>query len=911
VAEAKGNHWVYFFGEGKADGHAGMRDLLGGKGADLAEMSRLGIPVPPGFTITSDACLRYFQEGDRLPEGLLPEIEAALARLEKLTLRRFGDPQNPLLVSVRSGARSSMPGMMDTILNLGLSFETTAGLASLTENRRFAWDCFRRLIQMYADVVLGVEKGLFEKALEEARKRRGVAEDSLLPAEDLENLSRRYLAIVKEAGGVDFPLDPKQQLLGAVGAVFRSWHNDRAITYRKLHRIPDDWGTAVNVQTMVFGNRGESSATGVAFTRDPATGENRHYGEYLLNAQGEDVVAGIRTPRPLSRRPGPSELPSLEETMPEMHRQLEQIFSRLESHYKDMLDIEFTVEEGKLYILQSRRGKRTGFASVRCAVEMVEEGLIDPPTAVTRVEPEQLVQLLAPIFEPAAKQQALSDGRLLARGLNAGPGAASGKVALSAGRVVEMAAKGEKVLLVRVETSPEDIAGMAAAEGILTARGGMTSHAAVVARGMGKICVVGCSDLTVDEERRTLRFRQREIREGEPLSIDGTTGEVMLGSLPTIPSEIIQVLVSRSLPREQSLVYRQFCTLLEWADKVRTLGVRTNADTPTDARVARAFGAAGIGLCRTEHMFFGADRILAVREMILSDTEEERRRALAKLLPMQRSDFSGIFHEMEGFPVTIRLLDPPLHEFLPRERAALEEIAAEMGVGVERLSDKVESLHEFNPMLGHRGCRLGITYPEIYEVQVRAIFEAAGAMIREGRKVLPEVMIPLVGITEEYRRLAAMVKRVGEQVMKEMGCKIGYHSGTMIEVPRACLLAEEIGAEAEFFSFGTNDLTQLGFGFSRDDAGVYLPSYVEKGILPHDPFQSLDQEGIGALVRLAVEGGRKGNPALKIGICGEHGGDPGSIDFFHRAGLNYVSCSPYRVPVARLAAARAALSHPR
>jgi pyruvate,orthophosphate dikinase len=911
VPETRQHPWVYFFGEGKADGDAGMRDLLGGKGADLAEMTRLGIPVPPGFTISSQACLRYFQEGNRLPEGLSREVEAALERLEKVTRKRFGDPKNPLLVSVRSGARSSMPGMMDTILNLGLSHETTAGLASLTGDRRFAWDCFRRLIQMYSDVVLGVDKSLFEKCLEEARARRGVGEDSLLTGDDLEQLSRRYLGIVKEVAGLDFPLDPRQQLLGAVGAVFGSWNNDRAITYRKLHRIPDDWGTAVNVQTMVFGNRGETSATGVAFTRDPATGERRHYGEYLPNAQGEDVVAGIRTPRPLSRRAEAASLPSLEETLPEIHAQLKQIFSRLEAHYKDMLDIEFTVEEGKLFILQSRRGKRTGFASVRCAVEMVEEGLIDPPTAVSRVEPEQLVQLLAPIFEPAAKRVALQEGRLLARGLNAGPGAASGKVALSAEQVVEMAAKGEKVLLVRVETSPEDIAGMAAAQGILTARGGMTSHAAVVARGMGKICVVGCSDLTVDEEKRILRFRGTEIPEGEPLSIDGTTGEVIRGSLPTIPSEIIQVLVDRTLPREQSQVYHHFSRLLDWADKVRTLGVRTNADTPTDARVARAFGAGGIGLCRTEHMFFGNDRIPAVREMILSESEAERRRALAKLLPMQRKDFFEIFREMEGLPVTIRLLDPPLHEFLPRERAALDEIAADMGVSVDRLWNKVESLHEFNPMLGHRGCRLGVTFPEIYEVQVRAIFEAAGALIKEGRKVLPEVMIPLVGIVEEYRRLASMVNRVGEQVMGETGRRIDYHTGTMIEIPRACLVAEDIGRLAEFFSFGTNDLTQMGFGFSRDDAGVFLPSYVEQGLLPCDPFQSLDQEGIGALVRMAVEGGRRGNPRLKVGICGEHGGDPASIQFFHRTGLDYVSCSPYRVPVARLAAARAALDFPR
>jgi pyruvate,orthophosphate dikinase len=899
---------VYSFAEGQADGHAGLRSLLGGKGADLAEMSRLGIPVPPGFTVTTQACLQYFEQGNRISEALGAEIDAAMARLERVLGRRFGDAANPLLVSVRSGAQASMPGMMDTILNLGLSPQAAEGLGKLTANPRFAWDCFRRLIQMYADVVLEVDRAHFEKALEETRTRRGVLEDSQLAAEDLQELSRRFLAIVNGVGGVDFPLSPKEQLSGAVAAVFRSWNNARAVTYRKLHRIPHDWGTAVTVQAMVFGNRGESSATGVAFTRDPATGEKRPYGEYLPNAQGEDVVAGIRTPRPLSRAAGKTNGPSLEEIQPEAHRQLLEIFSRLEAHYKDMLDIEFTIEEGKLFILQSRRGKRTGFASVRCAVEMVQEKLIEPNQAVQRVEPEQLVQLLAPIFEPAAKTAALAEGRLLARGLNAGPGAASGRAVLSAERVVEMARRGEKVVLVRVETSPEDIAGMAAAEGILTARGGMTSHAAVVARGMGKICVVGCSDLTVDAEQRILRFRDQEIREGQPISIDGTTGEILKGSLPTIPSEVIQVLVERTLPESQSPVYRHFSTLLQWADAERTLGVRTNADTPNDAHVARAFGAEGIGLCRTEHMFFGADRIAAVREMILSDTEEERRRALAKLLPMQRQDFVEIFREMEGLPVTIRLLDPPLHEFLPKDRAALEAIAAEMGAGVERLWTKVESLHEFNPMLGHRGCRLGLTYPEIYETQARAIFEAAVVLIKEGHRVLPEVMIPLVGITEEYSRMAALVARVQQRVSEETRTPLDARIGTMIEIPRACLLAEEVGKVAEFFSFGTNDLTQLGFGFSRDDAGVYLPFYVERGILPHDPFQSLDREGIGRLIRMAVQEGRKGKPTLKVGVCGEHGGDPASVEFFHDAGLDYVSCSPYRVPVARLAAARAALA---
>jgi len=911
VAEPKEMRRVYFFGDGSAEGHAGLRDLLGGKGADLAEMSRLQIPVPPGFTLTTRTCLQYFEEGNRLPVGLADEIQQALSRLERVLGKRFGDSKNPLLVSVRSGARISMPGMMDTILNLGLSFETTEGLAHLSGNPRFAWDCFRRLIQMYGEVVLGVGSALFEKALEETRARRGVLQDSHLNATELEDLSRRFLAIVKGVGGMDFPLQPGDQLLGAVGAVFRSWNNERAITYRRLHRIPSDWGTAVTVQAMVFGNRGENSATGVAFTRDPATGEKAPYGEYLPNAQGEDVVAGTRTPRPLSRDGESPEGTSLEESLPEAHRQLLEVFRKLESHYRDMLDIEFTVEEGKLYILQSRRGKRTGFASVRCAVEMVEEKLIHPEDAVQRVEPEQLGQLLAPIFEPIAKESALAEGRLLAKGLNAGPGAASGRAVLSADRVVEMARRGERVILVRLETSPEDIAGMAAAEGILTARGGMTSHAAVVARGMGKICVVGCQDLTVDYEQRNFRFKDLEFREGQPLSVDGTTGEVMQGSLPTIPSEIIQVLVERTLTPEQSRVYQQFSTLLEWADQAKGLGVRTNADTPTDARVARAFGAKGIGLCRTEHMFFGTDRIAAVREMILSETEAERRRALDKLLPMQRQDFVGIFREMEGLPVTIRLLDPPLHEFLPKDSATVEEIAAEMGVSVERLWSKVESLHEFNPMLGHRGCRLGLTYPEIYETQARAIFEAAAVLISQGRKVLPEIMIPLVGIPEEYRRLAAMVQRMGERVIQESGRRLEARIGTMIEIPRACLLAEEIGRAADFFSFGTNDLTQLGFGFSRDDAGVYLPFYVDQGILPRDPFQSLDPEGIGRLIRMAVEEGRKGNPGLKVGICGEHGGDPASVEFFHDAGLDYVSCSPYRVPVARLAAARAALARPR
>jgi pyruvate,orthophosphate dikinase len=908
VTDPGAERWVYFFGSGKADGHAGLRELLGGKGADLAEMTRLGIPVPPGFTVTTRACLRYFEEGNRLGPDVCGEIDAAMRRLEETTGRKFGDPANPLLVSVRSGARTSMPGMMDTVLNLGLTPETTRAFGKATGDPRFAWDCFRRLVQMYGNVVLGVDSDGFERALEQARSDGGVEEDSQLPAGRLEALSHRYLEIIREAEGPGFPLDPRDQLLGAVGAVFRSWNNERAVTYRRLHRIPHDWGTAVNVQTMVFGNRGESSATGVAFTRDPATGARRHYGEYLLNAQGEDVVAGIRTPRPLSRIPESPGV-SLEETMPGVHRQLVQVFDRLEGHYRDLLDIEFTVEDGTLYILQTRRGKRTGFASVRCAVEMVEEGLIDPPTAVTRVEPEQLVQLLAPVFEPKAREAALSEGRLLARGLNAGPGAASGRAVLAAERVLEMARGGEKVILVRTETSPEDIGGMAAAEGILTARGGMTSHAAVVARGMGKSCVVGCSEMTVDAGRRVLRFRDRgEVAEGDPISIDGTTGEVIRGAVPTIPSEILQVLVTRTLEPAQSRLFKQFTRLMEWADAHRRLGVRTNADTPADARTARAFGAAGIGLCRTEHMFFGSDRIVAVREMILSENEQERRRALAKLLPMQRDDFVGIFREMEGLPVTIRLLDPPLHEFLPREPSQLEEVAAEMGVGVERLRAKVEALEEFNPMLGHRGCRLGITFPEIYEMQARAIFEAASILVREKRKVLPEVMIPLVGIAEELRRLRALVLRVGEEVMGERGVRLDVHVGTMIEVPRACLLAEEIARTADFFSFGTNDLTQLGFGFSRDDAGVYLPGYVAQGLLPHDPFQSLDAEGIGALVRIAVEGGRRGNPDLKVGICGEHGGDPISVEFFHQAGLDYVSCSPYRVPVARLAAARAALA---
>ncbi|MGH9457768.1 MAG: pyruvate, phosphate dikinase [Thermoanaerobaculia bacterium] len=901
------NRYVYYFGDGKADGNAGMKNLLGGKGAGLAEMTNIGVPVPPGFTISTEACLHYYRHGEKHPPELADQVRESLRRVEESVGKRFGDEQKALLVSVRSGARASMPGMMDTILNLGLNDTTVEGLATRA-NERFAWDSYRRFIQMYSDVVLDIGRDRFEEKLEETRERAGVDTDPQIPAADLRKLVDEYKTMVREASGEEFPQDVEAQLWGAIGAVFRSWNNPRAITYRRLNGIPDDWGTAVNVQSMVFGNLGDDSATGVAFTRNPSTGEKRFYGEYLPNAQGEDVVAGIRTPFPISKEQSNGGGHSLEESMPEVYRRLVDVYQKLESHYRDMQDIEFTIEGGKLYLLQTRTGKRTGFAAVKVANDMFDEGLIDRDEAIRRVDASQLVQLLAPIFDADAKDKALGEGRLLATGLAAGPGAATGRIAFSAQRAVEMAGGREPVILVRVETSPEDIAGMHASVGILTTRGGLTSHAAVVARGMGKSCIVGCGALRVDYGRSELRAEKGTVlKEGDWLSIDGTTGEVLGGKVETRSSEIIQVLIEESMDRDASEVYRDFDRLLQWADEIRKLGVRTNADTPADTRVARAFGAEGIGLCRTEHMFFQEDRIIAVREMILARDAEGRRQALAKLLPFQREDFAGIFRALDGMPATIRLLDPPLHEFLPQTEAQISALARDMGWGFIELRSKVHQLTEVNPMLGHRGCRLGITYPEVYEMQVRAIFEAAVEVRNEGVEVRPEVMIPLIGTLRELTILKELVVRTAKEVVETAAVEVPVIVGTMIEIPRAALLAEQIAPEAAFFSFGTNDLTQMTFGYSRDDIGSFLPEYIERKILPRDPFASLDADGVGQLVRLGTERGRAGNPKLKVGICGEHGGDPDSIRFFRSCGLDYVSCSPYRVPVARLAAAQAEL----
>ena len=893
---------IFSFGNGAAEGAGLGKETLGGKGAGLAEMTALGIPVPPGFTIETSVCADV-SRGASL-DGIRAEVETALVRLEHDADKRFGDADDPLLVSVRSGARSSMPGMMDTILNLGLTSRTVKGLAARS-GERFALDCRRRFLEMYSDVVLRVPRHEFEKAMKEVKQARGVAGDTDLTAADLAEIVRRGEQIVRQRTGHDFPDDPREQLWGAIGAVFRSWDNDRAKTYRKLHHIPDDWGTAVNVQAMVFGNRGETSATGVAFTRDPATGERKFYGEFLPNAQGEDVVAGIRTPRPLNANGSGT---SLEETMPQAYAELLRVRERLEKRFRDMQDLEFTIEEGKLYLLQTRNGKRTGFAAVRIATDMVDEGLIDAEEAVARVEPEQLVQLLAPIFPAREKAAAVKEGRLLGKGLPAGPGAACGRIALTAEHAVAMVAKGETVVLVREETSPEDIAGMHAAAGILTTRGGATSHAAVVARGMGKTCVVGAGEITVDHVRGEIRARGLKAAEGDWISVDGTAGEVLLGKLATQPSEVLQVVLEGTIRPEDSAVYRAFTRILEWADARRRLGIRANADTPTDARVARLFGAEGIGLCRTEHMFFEAKRIVAVREMILAETLDQRRAALAKILPMQREDFLGIFREMGDRPVTVRLLDPPLHEFLPHDEEAIQRTAADLGVTGDKVRERTHALKEANPMLGHRGCRLGITNPEIYEMQVRAIFEAAAAAIREGLHPNPEIMIPLVGARGEFERLRVLVDEAARKVTAETGQAVSYKVGTMIEIPRAALRANRIALTCDFFSFGTNDLTQMTYGYSRDDMGTFLPVYIAEGILPEDPFSSLDQYGVGELVAIGTRRGREVKPKLKVGVCGEHGGDPRSIEFFNHVGLDYVSCSPFRVPVARLAAARAALA---
>ncbi|MGD0266319.1 MAG: pyruvate, phosphate dikinase [Candidatus Methylomirabilota bacterium] len=871
---ATARKYVFFFGKGKAEGRAEQKNLLGGKGANLHEMTRLGIPVPSGFTISTEACIYYTKNKKQYPAGTWKQVEENLKKVEQAMGAKFGDPGNPLLVSVRSGARVSMPGMMDTVLNLGLNDQTLQGLIARSKNERFAYDSYRRFIQMFGDVVLGINKQAFERLLEAQKHAKKVKLDTELSAGDLKELVALFKRVVKDKIGKDFPQDPKEQLRLAISAVFESWDNPRAITYRKLHSIPGDWGTAVNVQSMVFGNMGDNSGTGVAFTRDPGTGERRFFGEYLMNAQGEDVVAGIRTPQPISQ---------LKKSMPKVYAELERIYKRLEKHYREMLDIEFTIQGGKLYMLQCRVGKRTAAAAVKIAVDMVKERLIDQKLAVLRVEPGQLDQLLHPRVDPAAKMQKI------AKGLPASPGAAVGKVVFTAAEAE--AAKGERVILVRTETSPEDIGGMHAAQGILTARGGMTSHAAVVARGMGKPCVAGSTDITVYEEHGYFFAKDLKIQRGDYITLDGGLGDVMLGEVKLIQPELSG----------------DFATLMNWADKYRTIGVRTNADTPKDAQVTRKFGAGGIGLCRTEHMFFEGDRIDAVREMILAEDVEGRKRALAKLLPMQKADFKGILEIMGDLPVTVRTLDPPLHEFLPKTDAEIEELAKKVGLPAERLKAKVDSLHEFNPMLGYRGCRLGIEYPEITEMQAQALFEAACELRKAGKNPYPEVMIPLVGTLKELQLQQDIVERVAKDTMKKFGVKVRYMLGTMIEIPRACIVADEIAKVAEFFSFGTNDLTQTCLALSRDDAGKFLPLYVERGIYAEDPFVSIDQTGVGALMEMAVEKGRATRKDLEVGICGEHGGEPRSVAFCHKIGLDYVSCSPYRVPIAKLAAAHAAL----
>ncbi len=899
---------IYAFGGGTAEGSRDMKNELGGKGAGLAEMAAIGLPVPPGFTITTGTCAEWVAAGEKLPRGLDREIRAALGRVERLTGKVFGSRGNPLLLSVRSGARVSMPGMMDTVLNLGLNDEAVEGLAARSGNARFAWDSYRRFCAMFGDVVLGMkperkeDRDPFAELLEAKKAALGVRHDHELPVEALKALVGEFKEAIRARKGIDLPADPFEQLLLSVGAVFRSWQNDRAIAYRKLNGIPGSWGTAVNVQAMVFGNLGEDSGTGVAFTRNPATGEDEFYGEFLVDAQGEDVVAGVRTPQKVSE---------MEARWPEIARQLLSVRSTLERHFREMQDIEFTVERGTLYVLQTRTGKRTGLAATRIAVEMAEKRLITREEALLRVEPEALNHLLRPIFDAERKAEAIRGGRLLARGLPAGPGAASGRVVFFAEDAQAWKARGEPVLLARHETSPEDIRGMAAAEGFLTAFGGMTSHAALVARQMGKVAIVGCEALSFDYHARTLTVATatgpRTFAEGDWLSIDGMAGEVIEGRLPTRPSEVVQVLVERSRAPEDAPTYRRFATLLGWADQARRLGVRANADQPDQADASVAFGAEGIGLCRTEHMFFGEGKIGPMREMIVAETEAQRRAALAKLLPLQREDFAGIFRHMAPRPVTVRTLDPPLHEFLPQDEAGVAELARATGQPVARVRERIAELHEANPMLGHRGCRLGISYPEITEMQARAIFEAACDVAAEGLAVRPEVMIPLVGAVAELDHQAATVRRVAEEVFRERGRRVRYLVGTMIEVPRGAVTAGKIAGTAEFFSFGTNDLTQTAFGLSRDDTGPVLAAYLEKEIWPVDPFVSIDREGVGALMELAVRGGRAARPGLKMGICGEHGGDPSSIEFCHQLGLDYVSCSPYRLPIARLAAAQAAL----
>ena len=900
-----GTKYVYDFEEGNRE----MKNTLGGKGANLAEMTGMGIPVPPGFTITTEACVYYSSNGE-YPAGLKEEIANHLVALEDKMGKKLGDPDDPLLVSVRSGARASMPGMMDTVLNLGLNDSSVEGLAAKTGNPRFAYDSYRRFVAMFGDVVLDMkpeskeERDPFEEILEAKKKEAGVEQDNELSAEDLKDLVARFKSTIKERKGMDFPQDPHQQLTGAIIAVFRSWDNDRAVTYRRMNNIPSDWGTAVNVQAMVFGNTGETSGTGVGFTRNPATGENAVFGEFLMNAQGEDVVAGTRTPLPLEQ---------LASRLPEAYDELMRIRKVLDEHYRDMQDFEFTIEDRKLWMLQTRNGKRTGFAAVKIAVDMVDEGLISPDEAIVRVEPEGLNDLLRPVFDPAEKDAARGEGRMIATGTKAGPGAATGEVVLFASDAHERktADPEAQLLLVRHETSPEDIKGMAAAQGFLTQFGGATSHAALVARQMGKVCIVGCAAMDIDYANRVVRIRSgedvHEIREGDWLSIDGTAGEVYLGRIETLPSEVEQVLFSGTMKPEDSEVYQEFERFLTWADERRRLNIRANADTPGQSEQAIAFGAEGIGLCRTEHMFFGGDRIQAVRQMILADDEAGRRAALELLFPMQKEDFAGIFRAMGERPVTIRLLDPPLHEFLPHTEEDIRGVANACGLSVGEIEERKRCLVEANPMLGHRGCRLGITYPEIYEMQVHAIIEAACEVSKEGVGVKPEIMVPLVGSAKEMLVTRELAVKTAEDVISRQGAKLDYMVGTMIELPRACVVADRIAENAEFFSFGTNDLTQTTFGISRDDVKGFLPDYLERDIYEVDPFQRLDQEGVGELMKLGIERGRETRPDIKLGICGEHGGEPISVMFCHRIGLNYVSCSPFRIPIARLAAAQAAL----
>jgi pyruvate,orthophosphate dikinase len=897
--------FVYFFGGKAADGNGKMKDLLGGKGANLAEMCLIGLPVPAGFTITTEVCNLYYAGGCKYPKELEGQVAEALAKTEQTMGAKFGDSKNPLLVSCRSGARVSMPGMMDTVLNIGLNESTLRGLIDSTGNERFAWDSYRRFVQMYGDVVLDLkpqsktEIDPFEKILEELKHERSVKLDTELTVKDLQELVKRFKKAVKERKGKEFPDDPMEQMWGAIAAVFGSWNNERAIVYRRQYGYPHEWGTAANICSMVFGNMGDDSGTGVAFTRDPATGENVFYGEYLINAQGEDVVAGIRTPKKIAE---------LQKEMPAVYKQLEEVRQILEKHYRDVQDIEFTIQKGKLWMLQTRNGKRTGFAAVRFAVDMVEEGLITKEEALSggRIPPDDLDQLLQPIFDPEAKRQAVAEGKLLAKGINAGPGAATGKIKFFADDAEAHVLKhGKGVVLVRRETSPEDIRGMQAADGILTAFGGASSHAALVSRQMGKVCVVGCQDLHIDYEKRMVTVKGKTLKEDDFISIDGFTGEVMEGQIATKPSEVVQVLIDKTMQPEQSKVYQQYQKLMSWADDVRRLRVRTNADQPDQAEQAIAFGAEGIGLCRTEHMFFG--HIKEMREMILANDAAERNIALAKLLQFQRADFEGIFKAMKGLPVTIRTLDPPLHEFLPHDEKGQAEVAKELGVSPEKIAERVKSLHEFNPMLGFRGCRLGIVFPGITAMQARAIFEAACNVKAAGINVQPEIMIPLVGFRSELATQAKIVHDVATKVFEEKAMKVDYLVGTMIELPRACMAADQIARDAQFFSFGTNDLTQTGLGMSRDDYGTFIRYYTEHDIIPRDPFQTIDFDGIGELMKIGVEKGRTAKRDLKIGICGEHGGDPESVKFCHALGLNYVSCSPFRVPIARLAAAQAAL----